>query len=112
MEIKNESVAILSSPYSRRSTALLLLRFGDDFVCGIGQVARSNDCKTALREQLATLFRVGSFNANDDRHLHTDIFHRSDDAFGDHVAADDAAEDVHENCTDILVGEDQSERLS
>ena len=40
----------------------------------------------------------------------TDFLDRGDDAFGDHVAFHDAAEDVDENAFDVRVGGDDLER--
>ncbi len=42
---------------------------------------------------------------------HADVFHRGDDAFGDQVAAHDAAEDVDQHGFDIVVAEDELERF-
>src|SRR5690606_26290684 len=56
-------------------------------------------------------FGVVAFKANDDRNLDADFFHCTDDAFGNHVAANDAAEDVDQNGRDIAVGQNDLERF-
>ena len=42
--------------------------------------------------------------------LTPDVLHRVNDAFGDHVATDDAAENVHQDGAHVLVRQDQVER--
>ena len=47
--------------------------------------------------------------AGDDRHFQVDFFGGVDDAFGDEVASDDAAKDVHQDGFDFRRGEDELE---
>src|SRR5512138_2909268 len=91
---KTDSTAIFS--FNLQPTALSA-RGGNDFLRGVSEVAGGRDRKTALREERAALLSVRAFDAHDDRNGYANILHGMDDAFGDHVAANDAAEDVHEN---------------
>ena len=56
------------------------------------------------------LRRIRSFQPHHHRHLHADLLHGGDDAVRNDVAADDAAENVHEDRTHLRVGQDQLER--
>ncbi len=55
-------------------------------------------------------FDIGAFEAHDQRNLEADFLDRGDHAFGDDVAAHDAAEDVDQDAFDIRVGGDDLER--
>src|SRR5690606_6605782 len=87
----------VSSPH------VLFPRRGHDFLRGIREIGGLSDRKTALGKELAPLFRVRAFDAHDDRHADADVFHGVNDAFGNHVATDDAAEDIDEDGTYVLV---------
>ena len=62
------------------------------------------------RQQLAAVRRVGALEAHDDRQVQAEVPRRADHAFGDHVAADDAAEDVDQDRLHLRVLQDQLER--
>ena len=55
------------------------------------------------------LLDVGAFHADDQRHREPDLPRRLHDALGEHVAAQDAAEDVDEDRLHRRVGEDDLE---
>ena len=44
--------------------------------------------------------RIGALQPHDDRNAYAHLFDGRDDALGDHVAADDAAEDIDQNRAD------------
>ena len=55
------------------------------------------------------MLNVGAFEAHNQRHLQTDLFHSSDHALGDHVTAHDATKDVHQNALHVGVRGDDLE---
>jgi len=61
------------------------------------------------RSTRCPLLDVRTFEANDDRDLNPDVLGGLDHAARDHVAADDAAEDVDEYSPYVLVGEQDAE---
>ena len=62
------------------------------------------------RQHLAREYGVSPLEPHDDRQAHTHLFDGRNDALGNDVAADDAAEDVDQNRTDPGIREDQLER--
>ena len=88
----------------------LLPRSGrDDLPGGVGQVGGDDQVQPALGEQLATLRRVGALDADDDRQVQAEVASGADDAFGDHVAAHDATEDIDEDRLDLRIVQDELE---
>ena len=82
-------------------SAVLPASFTTFFAASVSR--RRRDLEAAVREHLAALLDVRAFEAHDHRHLDVHLLHGGDDAFGDHVAAHDAAEDVHEDRLHVLV---------
>src|SRR5262245_39588092 len=68
----------------------------DGFPGGVVEIVRRRDREAGGREQLAPLLDVRALQAHDDRDLEPDFLDRRDDALGDEIATDDAAEDVDE----------------
>ncbi|KAF1856457.1 hypothetical protein Lal_00048580, partial [Lupinus albus] len=89
--------------------SLLTLRGLDDLLGSVGQAGRSDDVQTAFGQYLGAEFGVVAFQADDHRDLHADFLHCTDDAFGNHVATNDTAEDVHQYGSDVAVGQDDLE---
>jgi len=84
---------------------------GDHLLGGIAEIFCAGNGKAAVGQQLFALVDVGAFQTHHHRHVHADFLHRRNDAGGDHVAADDAAEDVDQNGFDVGVRGDDLERL-
>src|SRR5262245_35705185 len=63
-------------------------------------------------KQTLPFLDVGALHPDDDRQLDTQFSHRGNHAFGEHVAPKDAAEDVDENGLNVLVGDQNLERVS
>ena len=68
-----------------------------------------DDVEPGLGEDLLPLLHVGAFHAHHQRHLEPDLLRRLHDALGEHVAAQDAAEDVDEDGLHRGVGQDDLE---
>ena len=81
----------------------------DDLFRGIGEVLRRGDLQTRLLQDLLAELDVGAFQPHHQRHVQVDLARRGDDAFGDHVAAHDAAEDVDQDALDVGILEDDLE---
>ncbi len=62
------------------------------------------EVQAAVLQHLLALLDVGAFHPDDDRDRDAELLDRGDDAFGEHVAAQDAAEDVDQDGLDALVG--------
>ena len=77
------------------------------FAHGVG----GGEVEAAVAQHLLALFDVGAFHPNDDGHRHAEIAHRGNHPFGEHVAAQDAAEDVDEHRLDALVRHQDAERV-
>ena len=77
----------------------------------IGQTLGGDDRQPRFGQQLAPEFDIGAFQPHDHRHLDADFLHRLDDAFGDDVAAHDAAEDVDQHRAHLGVEQDDLEAL-
>src|SRR5699024_7605078 len=75
------------------------------------EIVGSDDVEAAVGKHFLALVHVSSFQPDDQRNLHFDILDRIDDAFGNGVAAHDATEDIDQNGLDLVVGENQLERL-
>src|SRR5687767_4973984 len=65
---------------------------GDGLLGAVVDVVGRRDREAGILQDLLALLDVRAFETDDDRHLDVDFLHRGDDALGDHVAADDAAE--------------------
>src|SRR5690606_12544729 len=83
----------------------------DDLLGTVVDVVCRDDGHAAVTQQLLAFFHVGAFQAHHDRDLDPHFLDRGDDAFSDHVAADDATEDVDEDAFDLVAGQDQLERF-
>src|SRR5690606_1250058 len=62
-------------------------------------------------QYLGAEFGIITFQTHHHRHFHADFLDRADDAFGNHVAAHDATEDVDQYGLHVAVGKDDLERL-
>src|SRR5690606_7016874 len=82
-----------------------LFRGGDDGGRGFGHGVGADDGQARGRQHLLALFFVGALHAHDQRHAEVHGLAGGDDAFGDHVAAHDAAEDVDQDGLDAVVPE-------
>ena len=77
----------------------------------IGEVVARDDVQTGIADDVFAQLDIGALEADDQRHLEAHFFHRRDHAFGDDVAAHDAAEDVDEDAFDVGVRGDDLEGL-
>src|SRR5690606_24810296 len=84
---------------------LFLLGGGDDGGRGFSHGVRADDGQAGFGQHLLAQLFVGALHANDQRHVQVDGLARGDHAFGDDVAAHDAAEDVDQDGLDALVGQ-------
>src|SRR5205823_8497099 len=66
----------------------------------------------ALLEQALPFLDVRPFHADDDRHPHAQLLHGADHALREHVAAQDAAEDVDEDGPHVPVRREDLERIA
>ena len=82
----------------------------DDLAGGVAEVVGGDDRQAAHGEDVLALLDVGAFEADDQRHRQLHFLGRRDDAFGDDVAAHDAAEDVDQDALHRRIGEDDLER--
>src|SRR5579872_3640402 len=76
---------------------------------GLPQVLGRDDRDARVLEQFAPLLDVRALEADDERHFELDLLEGAEDAGGDHVALDDAAEDVDQDGLDLGVLEDDLE---
>ena len=67
------------------------------------------EVEAGLPQHRPALLLVVALHAHDHRHLHRQVAHRGDDALGEDVAAQDAAEDVDEDRLHVGVGEQDAE---
>ncbi len=84
---------------------------GDDFSGGVVDVSGGDEREAGFREELASGFDVGAFEANDERDGKVDGFDGVDDALGDDVALHNAAEDIYENRFHAFVGDEDFEGI-
>src|SRR5207342_1455123 len=85
------------------------LDLGDDLLRRVAQVVGGDDRQAAHRQDVLALLDVGAFEADDQRHLDVDLARGLDDAFGNDVAAHDAAEDVDEDALHGGIAKDDLE---
>src|SRR5690606_35167558 len=74
-------------------------------------VVGGGDGQAGVLQELLARVHVRALEAHDHRHLDVDFLDRGDDAFGNHVAAHNAAEDVDEDRLHVVRRQDQLERL-
>ncbi|ABA49494.1 hypothetical protein BURPS1710b_0976 [Burkholderia pseudomallei 1710b] len=96
----------------RRARALLLARSrGDDLLRRFFHAVRRDDRQAGFRKHLLAEVFVRALHAHDERHVQIHGLRARDHAFRDHVAAHDAAEDVHEDRLQARVLQHQLERF-
>ena len=76
----------------------------DDLVRRLAHRVGRREVQAALLQHPLAFLDVGAFHPDDDRHRHAELLDRGNDALRQHVAAQDAAEDVDEHRLDVLVG--------
>ena len=96
------STLIASRPAAAATTLLRRLR----------HVVRGDEVEARLPQHLLAPFLVVALHADDHRHLHAQVAHGRDHALRQHVAAQDAAEDVDEDRLHVLVGHQDAERVA
>src|SRR5262249_25614169 len=69
-----------------------------------------NDVEAGLPQNLLPELDIGAFEPHDQRHGQADFAHGGNHAFGDHVAAHDAAENVDQDSLHVRIGGDDLER--
>jgi hypothetical protein len=82
----------------------------DDLLGGIAEIVGRQDRQAGLAHDLLAQLDVGALQPNDQRHVQADLARGGDDAFRDHVATHDAAEDVDQDAFDVRVRQDDLER--
>src|SRR5205823_11693570 len=76
---------------------------------GVGEIVGGDDGQARFREDLLAEPDVRALQAHHERHVEAHLSRRRHDALRDHVAAHDAAEDIHQNALDIGIAEDELE---
>src|ERR1700761_2036488 len=74
---------------------------GNDLVGRIGTMIGREDRQTGGAQNLLGEIDGRAFQTHDERHAQIDFARGADDAFRNHVAAHDAAEDIHEDRFDL-----------
>src|SRR5688500_18547922 len=107
------SPCTMSLVFRSSSTATLFvpLRQGHDFIRRLTHRIGGREVQAALRQHPLPFLDVGPFHADDDRDGHAELLHRRDDALREHVASQDAAEDVDQHGLHVLVGHQDAERV-
>src|SRR6056297_1733736 len=77
----------------------------------IFQVVGGDHVEAGIRDDFLAFFDVGAFQTHNQRHFQAHFFYGGNNAFGDHIAAHDAAKDVDQNAFDLRIGGDDLERL-
>ncbi len=80
------------------------------FCAASSRSSAGDHVESGLADDLLAEIDVGAFEAHDQRHLQAHLLDRGDDAFRDHVAAHDAAEDVDQDALHVGIGGDDLER--
>src|SRR5664280_108506 len=88
-----------------------LLERGHHGLGGLGHRIGADDRQAGIGEQLLAEFLVRALHAHDQRHREVGGLAGGDDAFGDRVAAHDAAEDVDEDRLHLRVAQHDLEGL-
>src|SRR6476660_7094677 len=81
-----------------------------DLLRSIIEVIARGYVEPGLLDDLLAEIDIGAFEPHHQRHLQPDFLHRGDNAFGDHVAFHDAAEDVDQDALHVRIGGDDLER--
>ena len=102
-EALDDEAGRLVDQYSHGSVRDPLARESDDLVGRLAHRVGRGEVESALAQHGLALLHVGAFHADDDRHRHTEFLDRGDDAGGEHVAAQDAAEDVDQHRLHVRV---------
>src|SRR2546425_5169714 len=90
----------------------LLVRQLYDFLCRLAHAVDRREVHAAFTQQLLPLVDVGALHPDDDRHRHAELTDGGDDALGQHVASEDAAEDIDEDRLHVLVRDQNVERVA
>src|SRR6185295_798008 len=77
---------------------------GDDLFGGITHSLGWDDADAGITQHAAALVNVGTLEPGNDRDRYAQIFRCCDDTVGDHIAADDTAEDIDQHSLDVIVG--------
>src|SRR6266704_1890411 len=89
----------------------ILTKHFDDSRRTVAEVLADLHVEPRLEEELLPFLYLAAVHPDHDGEGAVDLGGRLDDSLGDHVAAHDAAEDVDEHPFDVLVLEDDLERL-
>src|SRR5262249_44153097 len=97
---------------ARWSSAMALAPFDGlhDLLGRVVEIVGRHDVQPGLADDLLALLDIGAFEPHHQRHAEADLAHRSGDAFGNHVALHDAAEDVDQDAFHVGIGGDDLER--
>jgi len=82
----------------------------DYFFRRVGEVVGGDDRQAGPCQDVLAEIDVGALQPDHERHAERHFAGRGDDPLGDHVAAHDAAEDVHQDTLDVRIGENDLER--
>src|SRR5882724_10993382 len=83
----------------------------DDLLCGVFHSRSGDKSQAGLLDDLTALLNICSFEANDNRNFHADVPCGRDNSGRDHICAHDPAEDVDQYGADVLVREQNPERV-
>src|SRR5690606_12637968 len=81
-----------------------------DLLGGVVEVVGRNHVEARILEDGLAFLDIGAFETNHQRHFEADFLDRSDNAFGNDVAAHDAAEDIDQDALHSRIGGDDLER--
>src|SRR5215468_858604 len=82
----------------------------DDLLRRVIEIVGGDHVELGLGNDALAEIDVGAFEPYHQRHLEADLFHRRDDAFGDDVAAHDAAENIDQDYFHARIGREDLER--
>src|SRR5262249_25034137 len=93
---------------ARWSSAMALAPFDGlhDLLCRVVEIVGRHDVQSGLADDLLALLDIGAFEPHYQRHAEAHFAHSGGDAFGNHVALHDTAEDVDQDTLHIGVGGD------
>src|SRR5437867_2640017 len=83
----------------------------DGFFRAVGHVVGHREGQAGVGEHFLALLDVGPFGAQHDGQRETELLHRRDDALGETIDAQDAAEHVDEDCFHVPVRRQDPERV-
>src|SRR5690606_30758661 len=88
-----------------------VLRSFNHLLSSVSQAGSSDNIQAAVGQYFSAEFSVVTFEANHDRNLHAYFFNSTNNAFSDHVATHNAAENVDQYGFHIFVRQNNFKRF-